>query len=205
VNDPTGLVTITQVRPIRVSFTLPEHDLRALRHAYITKPPAVVRVFEPGASEALATGELDFIDSLVDSTSGTIAAKAKFANEKFELWPGMYVDVEIDLAVRPNTVMIPAVAIQSGQNGPFVFVATPEKKAEMRKIELVGVEGDRAALASGVNAGDRVVVEGQMRLVDGTSVTEPAQPAAGASTGKTATAPAGAEAKPGAAGPEAKR
>jgi membrane fusion protein, multidrug efflux system len=185
---------------------LPERDLRALRKAYITKPPAVVRVFEPGANDVMATGELDFIDSLVDSTSGTIAAKAKFANEKFELWPGMYVDVEIDLAVRPNTVMIPAVAIQSGQNGPFVFVASPDKKAEMRKVELVGVEGDRAALASGVKAGDRVIVEGQMRLVDGTSVAETAaRPAAGSSTGKAAAAPAGPEVKPGAAGPEVKR
>ncbi len=202
VNDPTGLVTITQVRPIRIAFTLPERDLAALRKAYITKPPAVVRVFEPGASDVLATGELDFIDSLVDSSSGTIAAKAKFANEKFELWPGMYVDVEIDLAVRPKTVMIPTVAIQSGQNGPFVFVATPDKKAEMRKVVLVGVEGDRAALASGVNEGDRVIVEGQMRLVDGTSVTAPA--AASPSTNKAAGAPAGVEAKPGAPGPEAK-
>jgi multidrug efflux system membrane fusion protein len=190
VNDPTGLVTITQVRPIRVAFTLPERDLAALRKAYITKPPAVVRVFAPGASEALATGELDFIDSLVDSASGTIAAKAKFANEKFELWPGMYVDVEIDLSVRPKTLMIPTVAIQSGQNGPFVFVSKPDHKVEMRKIELVGVEGDRAALASGINEGDRVVVEGQMRLVDGASVTEPAKPAADTSNsqGKSPTA-----------------
>jgi membrane fusion protein, multidrug efflux system len=178
VNDPTGLVTITQVRPIRVAFTLPERDLAALRKAYITKPAAVVRVFSPGASEALATGELDFIDSLVDSTSGTIAAKAKFANEKFELWPGMYVDVEIDLSVRPKTVMIPTVAIQSGQNGPFVFVAKPDHKVEMRKIALVGVEGDRAALASGVNDGDKVVVEGQMRLVNGAAVVESAKPPA---------------------------
>jgi multidrug efflux system membrane fusion protein len=205
VNDPTGLVTITQVRPIRIAFTLPERDLAALRKAYITKPPAVVRVFEPGASDVLATGELDFIDSLVDSTSGTIAAKAKFANEKFELWPGMYVDVEIDLAVRPKTVMIPTVAIQSGQSGPFVFVATPDKKAEMRKVALVGVEGDRAALASGVSDGDRIIVEGQMRLVDGTSVTETAPASAGPSASKPAGAPAGAEAKPGAVGPKAKQ
>jgi multidrug efflux system membrane fusion protein len=195
VNDPTGLVTITQVRPIRIAFTLPERDLAALRKAYITKPPAVVRVFEPGANDVLATGELDFIDSLVDSSSGTIAAKAKFANEKFELWPGMYVDVEIDLAVRPNTAMIPTVAIQSGQNGPFVFVATPDKKAEMRKVTLVGVEGDRAALASGVSAGDRVIVEGQMRLVDGTPIAETAPAAAGSGASKPAGAPVGSEAK----------
>jgi multidrug efflux system membrane fusion protein len=188
VNDPIGLVTITRIRPIRISFTLPERDLAALRKAYISKPPAVVRVFSPGASEPLATGELDFIDSLVDSSSGTIGAKAHFANDKFELWPGMYVDVEIDLAVRPDTVMIPTVAIQSGQNGPFVFVATPDKKAAMHKVELVGVEGDRTALASGVKQGDRVIVEGQMRLVDGARVTE---------TAAGDKKPEGAAAKPG--------
>ncbi len=76
-----------------------------------------MRVYTPGASEPLATGVLDFVDSAVDTAPGTIAAKAKFANENFELWPGMYVDVEIDLDVRPKTVMIPTVAIQSGQKG----------------------------------------------------------------------------------------
>ena len=97
-------------------------------------PPAAVRVYSPGASEALESGELDFVDSAVDTTSGTITAKGTFPNKNFLLWPGMYVDVEIDLAVRPNTVMIPAVAIQSGQSGPFVFVAKQDNKAEMRKV-----------------------------------------------------------------------
>jgi multidrug efflux system membrane fusion protein len=196
VNDPTGLVTITQVRPIRVAFTLPERDLSALRKAYITKPPAVVRVFSPGASEPIATGELDFIDSLVDSSSGTMAAKAKFANEKFELWPGMYVDVEIDLSVRPKTVMIPTVAIQSGQNGPFVFVANPDQKAEMRNIELVGIEGNRAALVSGVNDGERVIVEGQMRLTDGARIAEAAKPDVPHTGGAAAKPGTAAEASP---------
>jgi membrane fusion protein, multidrug efflux system len=172
VNDPSGLVTITQVRPIRVSFTLAERDLALVRKAYITKPPAVVRVYAPGESEPLDTGELEFLDSAVDTASGTIAVKAKFANQEFKLWPGMYVDVEIDLAIRPDTVMIPAVAVQSGQNGPFVFTVKDGDKAEMRKVVLAGVEGDRAALASGVNDGEKVIVEGQMRLVDGARVAE---------------------------------
>jgi membrane fusion protein, multidrug efflux system len=170
VNDPTGLVTITQIRPIRVNFTLAERDLALLRKAYLSKTPAPVRAYSPGASDALATGQLTFVDSTVDTTSGTIAAKAEFPNEQFELWPGMYVDVEIDLAVQPNTVMIPAVAIQSGQNGPFVFVVTRDKKAAMRKIELLGIDGDLAALSSGVKDGEQVIVEGQMRLVDGARV-----------------------------------
>ena len=76
----------------------------------------------------------------------------------------MYVDVEIDLDVRPNTVMIPAVAIQSGQKGAFVFVVKDDQTVEMRNVELVGIEGDRAAVKSGVADGERVIVEGQMRL-----------------------------------------
>jgi multidrug efflux system membrane fusion protein len=192
VNDPSGLVTITQVRPIRVSFTLPERDLPLLRKAYITKPPAVVRVYAPGASDAIATGELDFLDSVVDTTSGTIAAKAKFANDDFKLWPGSYVDVEIDLAVRPKTVMIPTVAIQSGQNGAFVFAIKDGQKAEMRKVEVAGAEDNRTAIASGVNEGEKVIVEGQMRLTDGARVAE--MPAAG--SGPPHAAKAEAEAHP---------
>ena len=184
-SDPNGLVTITQVRPIRVNFTMAERDLSLIRKAYITKPPAVVRVYAPGENEALASGELEFLDSAVDTASGTIAVKAKFANEDFKLWPGMYVDVEIDLSKRPNTVMIPAVAIQSGQSGPFVFVVKDGKTAEMRKVELAGVEGDRAALASGVNDGENVIVEGQMRLVDGARVVEGTSSNSGKAAGAT--------------------
>jgi multidrug efflux system membrane fusion protein len=118
---------------------------------------------------------LDFVDSAVDTASGTISAKALFDNATLDLWPGMYVDVEIDLDVRPKTVMIPSVAIQSGQKSPFVFVVKGDLKAEMRKIELLGIEGDRAALVSGVNDGERVIVEGQMRLTDGARVAEAKQ------------------------------
>lgn len=193
VNDPTGLVTITQIRPIRVNFTLAERDLAELRKAFTTKPPAAVRVYSPGASEALELGELDFVDSAVDTTSGTITAKGTFPNKNFLLWPGMYVDVEIDLAVRPNTVMIPAVAIQSGQSGPFVFVAKQDNKAEMRKVEIVGVEGNRVALASGVSDGERVIVEGQMRLVDGASLVEVPQPKGSQGAGSGAGTPGAAD------------
>ncbi len=83
----------------------------------------------------------------------------------------MYVEVEIDLGVKPGTVMIPAVAIQSGQKGPFVFVAKDDQTAEMRRVEVVGIEGDRAALNSGVQAGERVIVEGQMRLTSGSRIS----------------------------------
>jgi multidrug efflux system membrane fusion protein len=185
VNDSTGLLTITQITPIRVAFTLAERDFAALRNALSKSVPAAVRVYVPAANEPLATGQLDFVDSSVDSTSGTIAAKAVFANEALELWPGMYVDVEIDLDVRPNTALIPAVAIQSSQRGPFVFVAKPDQRAEMRMVQVIAIEGDRAALLTGVKEGERVIVEGQMRLVDGARVSE-VGPQAGDRKGGTA-------------------
>jgi len=143
-----------------------------LRKAFSASSPAAVRVYAPGTDEALATGTLDFVDSSVDFSSGTIAAKAKFANEKLELWPGTYVDVGIDLGVRPNTVMIPAVAVQSGQKGPFVFAAKDDQTVEMRNIELAGVEGYLVAVSKGLEGGERVVVEGQLRLTNGARVTE---------------------------------
>jgi membrane fusion protein, multidrug efflux system len=174
VNDTAGLVTITQIKPIRAGFTLAERDLAALRKAFARSPPAEVRVYAPGEDKLLATGALDFVDSSVDFSSGTIIAKAKFANDRLELWPGMYLDIEVDLGVRPNTVMIPAVAVQSGQKGPFVFVTKDGQTVEMRNVEVAGSEANRLALAKGVDAGERVVVEGQMRLTNGARVREPA-------------------------------
>ena len=177
-NDPAGLVTLTQMQPLRVSFTLPERDLAALRGALRNKTTAV-RVYAPAEAEPLSTGTLDFVDSSVDSSSGTIAAKATFPNEHYKLWPGQYVEVEIDLAVRPKTVTVPTVAIQTGQQGPYVFVAQADKTVEMRKVELAGIEGDRTAISGGLKEGDRIVVQGQLRLSQGTRWLE-AEPVAGA-------------------------
>jgi len=193
-NDPAGIATLTQMQPLRVSFTLPERDLAALRAAAERKPPATVRVYSSSDAEPLSSGALDFVDSSVDTSSGTIAAKAAFANEDLKLWPGQYVDVEIDLAVRPNTVTVPTVAIQTGQQGPYVFVAKQDQTAEMRKVELAGVEGNRTAVVSGLQAGERIVVQGQLRLGQGRRWQE-AEPVSGAEKNRTGDAnPPGAAA-----------
>ena len=195
-NDAAGLVTLTQMQPLRVSFTLPERDLAGLRAALARTPPAAVRVYAPGnTSEPLSTGTLDFVDSSVDSSSGTIAAKATFPNEGYTLWPGQYVDVEIDLAVMPRTVTVPTVAIQQGQQGPYVFLAKSDGKVELRKVVLAGIEGNRTAIVSGLAEGDRVVVQGQLRLTDGARWEE-AKPAPNTSdTRQNSPAPAPARAK----------
>jgi len=189
-SDTQGLVTITQIRPIRVSFTLPERDLGALRAAARSKQRPVVRVYASGGAKPLATGELDFVDSSVDTATGTIMSKATFANEDFSLWPGMYVDVEIDLDTRPDTVSIPTVALQSSQKGPFVFVVTPDERAELRLVETGGIVDDRTAIREGLKAGERVVVEGQLRLADGARVRDVSQEAAGRQPAEASASPA---------------
>src|SRR5688572_804702 len=169
-NGDVALVTITQMQPIRLSFTLPDRDLDALRAALAQYPPAAVRVFTKGEKVARAQGSLTFIDSTVDAASGTITAKAEFANENLALWPGQYFDVEIELGVEPQAAIIPTVALQVGQDGLFVFVVTPENKAEMRKVTVTGSDADKSAVTAGLAPGERVVVEGQHRLSPGAPV-----------------------------------
>ena len=169
-NGDVALVTITQMQPIRLSFTLPDRDIDALRAALAQYPPAAVRVFTKGEKTARANGNLIFIDSTVDAASGTITAKAEFANENLALWPGQYFDVEIELGVEPQAAIIPTVALQVGQDGLFVFVITPENKAEMRKVTVTGSDADKSAVTAGLQPGERVVVEGQHRLSPGAAV-----------------------------------
>lgn len=167
-----GLVTITQMKPLRVSFALPERDLDLLRAAMRQDRPAAVRVFSSGTETALAGGTLFFVDSAVDQTSGTVTARAQFPNDDDRLWPGQYVRVEIDLSVRPNTTTIPLVAVQPGQDGSYVFVVRENKTVERRRIEVLEARGQVAALQSGIAAGERVVVEGQLRLRNGSPIAE---------------------------------
>jgi multidrug efflux system membrane fusion protein len=169
-SDQTGLVTITQMRPLRVSFTLPQSDLTALREAETRKPAADVRVYASGEQEPLAMGKLNFLDSAVDAASGTITAKAEFANKDLTLWPGQYVDVDLDLSIRKNTVVAPTVAIQTGQKGPYLFVAMPDNKANLRQITIGASDQGKTAILSGLKVGEKVVVEGQSRLEDGTPI-----------------------------------
>ncbi len=169
-NGDVALVTITQMQPIRLSFTLPDRDIDALRTALAQYPPAAVRVFTKGEKTARAVGHLIFIDSTIDAASGTITAKAEFANDNLALWPGQYFDVEIELGVEPQASIVPTVALQVGQDGLFVFVVTKDNKAEMRKVTVTGSDADKSAVTAGLSPGERVVVDGQHRLSPGTPV-----------------------------------
>jgi membrane fusion protein, multidrug efflux system len=163
-NGDVALVTITQMQPIRVSFTLADRDIDALRAALAQYPPAPVHVFVKGEKTARAVGSLSFIDSSVDAASGTITAKAEFTNDNLALWPGQYFDVEVELGIQAQASIIPSVALQVGQNGLFVFVVTSDNKAEMRNVTVSGSNGDKSAVSMGLQPGERVVVDGQHQL-----------------------------------------
>jgi multidrug efflux system membrane fusion protein len=175
-----GLVTITQLKPLRVSFALPERELDLVRAALARKGQAPVRAYASGATEAVATGKLFFVDSAVDMLSGTVTAKAMFDNEDDQLWPGQYVRIEVDLGVRQNVTTVPLVAVAPGQGGSFAFVVKADGTVERRKVEVADTRGETAAVASGIRPGEKVVVEGQARLRDGAAVIE--KPAPGATS-----------------------
>ncbi|MBD3844748.1 efflux RND transporter periplasmic adaptor subunit [Bosea sp. SSUT16] len=171
-NSSTGLLTITQMKPLRVSFALPESELPTLHAALLAPDSAVVTAKIPQAGDQPAVGKLNFVDSNVDITSGTITAKAAFANDDLRLWPGQYVDVEFIPDTLKGVTVIPTVAVQTGQKGPYVFVAKANSTVDLRQIKVALSDGGKTAVTEGLAPGERVVVDGQMRLKQGTAVRE---------------------------------
>jgi membrane fusion protein, multidrug efflux system len=164
------LVTITQLRPIYVQLTVPELYLANLRSA-MAAGPVPVTVTVPSQPQSPVTGTLTFIDNQVDAATGTISLKARFTNEDDRLWPGQFVNVTLTLGMQENAVAVPSAAIQVGPNGPYVFVIRPDSTVELRLVKPDRVVGGRTVVATGIAAGERVVVDGQLRLGNGTRVT----------------------------------
>jgi membrane fusion protein, multidrug efflux system len=173
------LVTITQLRPIYVSLTVPERYLADLRAA-MTAGPVPVAVTMRGQENAPITGTLTFIDNQVDVTTGTISLKAKFPNDDERLWPGQFVNITLTLGVQANAVVVPSAAIQVGPNGPYVFAIRQDSTVELRLVKPDRIVVNKTVVAGGIAAGERVVVDGQLRLGNGTRVTvqAPAPPKA---------------------------
>lgn len=166
-----GMVTVTQVKPVRISFTLPERDLPQIRAAMAGDKSPVVRAFLPEKAEA-ETGQIIFVDSTINVNSGTIVLKAEFANDDLGLWPGQYLQVEVQLGVHPDALSLPTVAMQQGQNGSYVYVVGADSTAVLRNVKSGLVDGDRTEIVSGLQVGDRVIVDGQLRLANGARVVE---------------------------------
>ena len=169
-NDTTPLVVINQTRPITVQFSVPQTELSALRAAQ-ARQPLPARVTVRGSRPVSATGTLTFIDNAVNQASGTIALKATLANEDEALWPGQFVDVSLLMDTVPGMATVPANAILVGQQGTYVFVVKQDQTVEARAVEVNRTVEGTAFVGQGLAAGERVVIDNQLRLSPGSLVT----------------------------------
>jgi len=178
--DSTGLVTITQLKPIFVSFTLAQESAHKIRERQAAAPLTVTAIGDDGKT-LLATGKLTLIDNTIDQTTGTIRLKATFANDDERLWPGQFVNTRVILNVRKGVPTVPAQTVQDGPTGRYAYVIKDDNTVERRDVEVAVVQEGIAVVTKGLSPGEKVVVEGQYRLTKGARVriAAPAPGAAG--------------------------
>jgi membrane fusion protein, multidrug efflux system len=167
--DNTALVTVTELRPIFVSFTLPQDTLDAIRQEQ-QKAPLAVQAFDGQNTMLLSTGKLTLIDNTIDQATGTIHLKARFDNTDERLWPGEFVNLRVVLKVRHGVPTVPAQTVQQGPEGDYAYVIKPDDTVERRDVSVAIVQDGVAVVSKGLKPGERVVVDGQFRLTDGAHV-----------------------------------
>jgi len=167
-NDVPILVTINQIEPIYVSFSIPEQQLAELKQYSNSKSLKVDAA--PQGSTQHFQGRLTFIDNSVDLTTGTIKLKATFDNAAHVLWPGQFADVNLTLKSQPNAIVVPTAALQTSQNGTYVYVVDQDLTAKQQPVKVGWNVGEDTVIASGLQPGQRVVTDGQLRLTPGAKV-----------------------------------
>ncbi len=172
--DPEGIAVINSVQPISVVFTLPEDDVpvlsRRLSAAKAKGESLLVEAWDKGSKNLLGKGKLVTLDNQIDPSTGTVKLKAEFANEDAVLFPNQFVNVRLVLESVPGAIVIPPAAVQRGSSGPFVYVITDERSVERKLVELGPLDGAEQSVASGVSAGELLVVSGADRLREGSKV-----------------------------------
>jgi multidrug efflux system membrane fusion protein len=197
-NDATPLLVINQMSPIYVTFSVPGRYLVDIRRYQAQKPLAVEARVQPGTVSPVSgapgatptsggvprtdtpvpgtpipveVGKVTFIDNAVDPTTGTIRLKATFPNTSRTLWPGLFVQVALQLTTDPNAIVVPAVAVQTSQQGQYVYVIKPDRTAELRNVQIDRQQGEETIIAQGLSAGEEVVTDGHLRLTPGARVS----------------------------------
>lgn len=163
------LVIINQTSPIYVSFAVPEQNLPAIKK-YMAKGKLKTQVVVPGEDDQLVRGELTFLDNTVDTATGTILLKATFSNEDRQLWPGQFVNVLLTLTTETGAVVVPSRAVQTGQQGQFVFVVKPDSTVEYRQVTVGRMFENDIVVTKGILSGEKVVTDGHLRLAQGSPV-----------------------------------
>jgi len=168
-NADTAMLVINQIQPIYVTFAVPEKNLPTLKK-FMAQEKIKVDAVIPTDPQHPATGVLSFINNTVDLATGTIQCKATYDNADKKLWPGLFVNVVVKLTEEPNAILVPSQAIQSGQEGQFVWVVKPDLTVETRPVDTERSLNGEVVVKQGLQAGDRVVTDGQIRLVKGAKV-----------------------------------
>jgi len=166
-SDSTLLV-INQVQPIYVSFTVPQQQLSEIK-TYMQAGSLSVDAL-PSGEKRPDRGVVTFVDNAIDPTTGTVRLKASFPNAEKRLWPGQFANVTLTLTVDPNAIVVPSQAVQTGAQGPYVFVVKPDSTVENRRVAVARTQGSDSVIASGLQAGEQVVTDGQPRLSPGIKV-----------------------------------
>ena len=166
VTTGSNIVTLVQIEPIAVDFTLPQADLSEVQAAAAQGKPPVL-AFDQDGTTPLARGILDVINNEVDPATGTIKLKARFDNKDHKLWPGAFVQVADRHANRTERPRRAVAGCPARSNGPYVWLVSPDQAARTQPVEIGQIQDDRTVIASGLAAGDRIVVAGQYRLTEG--------------------------------------
>ncbi|UDQ90524.1 efflux RND transporter periplasmic adaptor subunit [Xanthobacter autotrophicus] len=175
-NDEGGLVVITQLKPVAVVFTLPQDRLDDMQAALARGPVSALAFRRDGVTK-VGEGMVALIDNQISSDTGTLRIKAVFPNDDLKLWPGAFVNVKVLLDTHHDVVTIPAQAIQRGPDGFYVYVVKPDATVEKRAVTTSGISAGIASIATGLAAGDQVVIDGQYKLIPGARVTVRPPPA----------------------------
>jgi multidrug efflux system membrane fusion protein len=168
-NDTNPLVVINQINPIYVTFSVPENQLPDIKR-YMAAGPVAVAGTIPNDAGPPEQGTLTFIDNAVDASTGTVKLKATFSNNQQRLWPGQFVNVVVTLTSQPNATTVPSQAVQTGQQGSYVFVVRDDQTVELRNVEVQRTTGEKSIIASNLTAGETVITDGQLRLRPGSRV-----------------------------------
>jgi membrane fusion protein, multidrug efflux system len=169
-NDTAPLVVINQIMPIQVAFSIPESRLPELKR-FMARGALRVLATPPNDDAPPAVGRISFVDNSVDPNTGTIKVKGTFPNADRRLWPGQFVNVTVELTTEKNATVVSTAAVQAGQQGPFVFVVKPDQTVEMRNVVVTRTAAAETVIASGVEPGETVVTDGQLRLVPGSRIS----------------------------------
>ncbi len=177
--DVNGLVVINQIDPITVLFSLPEESVPAINAAMDKGQALTVVAYARGGNEPLEQGQLVLLNNQIDTTTGTVQLKGRFDNPRHRLWPGQYVNARLVLDPHESAVTVPAAAVQRGQTDTFVYVVDGAGVAQPRPVKVERMQDGLAVIQQGLDAGQRVVVDGQYKLKPGSKVRELAAAAGG--------------------------